>query len=86
MQCLFFCVPALSIYAAAKYASMDLLGAIGKLLEDGSLAVNAVAPHALRTAVNSDVLYGKSEAEGILTPMDGLMNAFWTYYVLNRID
>ncbi|KAF2852653.1 NAD(P)-binding protein [Plenodomus tracheiphilus IPT5] len=75
--CGLYCVPALPIYTAAKHAVIGLTRSYGKLLQEECITVNALAPHVVRTAISSDVFYDKLEAEGLLTPMDSLMEAFW---------
>ncbi|KAI8942144.1 hypothetical protein NX059_000233 [Plenodomus lindquistii] len=75
--CGIYCVPALPIYTAAKHALVGLARSYGKLLQEEKITVNAVAPSVVRTAISSDVFYDRLVTEGLLTPMDGLMEAFW---------
>lgn len=74
--CGIYCVPSLPIYTAAKHALVGLTRSYGALLREEGITVNAVAPNVVRTGISSDVFYQALEAEGLLTPMEGLMRAF----------
>ncbi|KAF2030803.1 NAD(P)-binding protein [Setomelanomma holmii] len=74
--CVFYCVPSLPIYTAAKHALIGLTRSYGKLLPDHGITLCAVAPNVVRTSISSSVFYGQMEAQGILTPMEGVMDAF----------
>lgn len=74
--CGFYCVPALPIYTAAKHGIIGLTRSYGNLLEHEDITVNAVAPNVVRTAISADSFYNEMEGQGLLTPMDGLLEAF----------
>ncbi|CAA9963352.1 FabG Dehydrogenase [Pyrenophora teres f. maculata] len=74
--CGFYCIPSVPIYTAAKHAIVGLTRSYGVLLKEEGITVNAVAPNVVRTAISSGAFYDKLEAEGVLTPMQGLMSAF----------
>ncbi|KAL1796652.1 hypothetical protein ACET3X_005192 [Alternaria dauci] len=74
--CGFYCVPSLPIYTAAKHALIGLTRSYGALLWEEGIAVNAVAPNAVRTGIGVEDFYKILEKEGLLTSMDVLMEAF----------
>lgn len=74
--CGMYCVPSLPIYTAAKHALVGLTRSYGKLLVDEGITVNAVAPNVVQTSISSPLFYDKLAKENLLTPMDGLMDAF----------
>lgn len=74
--CGIYCVPSLPIYTAAKHALVGLTRSYGALLVSEGITVNAVAPNVVRTAISSGMFYDKLEEEGLLTPMEGLIEAF----------
>lgn len=74
--CGFYCVPSLPVYTAAKHALIGLTRSYGVLLRDEDIAINAVAPNVVRTSISSDTFYDRMEEQGLLTPMEGLMDAF----------
>lgn len=76
--CGLYCVPSLPIYTAAKHALVGLTRSYGKLLVDEGITVNAIAPNVVQTSISSPVFYEKLAKENLLTPMDGLMEAFKT--------
>ncbi|KAF9691639.1 hypothetical protein EKO04_010445 [Ascochyta lentis] len=76
--CGLYCVPGMPIYTAAKHALVGLTHSYGKLLVDEGITVNAVAPHAVQTGIASPQFYEKLAKKNLLTPMDGLMDAFDT--------
>ncbi|KAH7374301.1 hypothetical protein BKA66DRAFT_172149 [Pyrenochaeta sp. MPI-SDFR-AT-0127] len=74
--CGIYCVPSLPVYTAAKHAIVGLTRSYGALLVAEGITVNAVAPNVVRTAISSGVFYDLLEREGLLTPMEGLIDAF----------
>jgi NAD(P)-dependent dehydrogenase (short-subunit alcohol dehydrogenase family) len=74
--CGFYCVPSLPIYTAAKHALIGLTRSYGKLLPEQRIALSAVAPNVVRTGISSDAFYSQLEEQGLLTPMEGVMDAF----------
>ena len=74
--CGLYCVPSLPIYTAAKHALVGLTRSYGKLLTDEGITVNAVAPNVVRTNISHPLFYEKLTKENLLTPMDGLLDAF----------
>lgn len=51
----------------------------GKYLPEEHITLNAVCPNVVRTSISTDVFYSKLEAEGILTPMKGVIDAFESF-------
>ena len=41
--------------------------------------MNAVCPNVVRTHISTDVFYDKIEAEGLLTPLKGVVDAFESF-------
>lgn len=76
--CGLYCVPSLPVYTAAKHALVGLTRSYGKLLVDEGITVNALAPNVVQTSISSPLFYEKLAKENLLTPMDGLMDAFKT--------
>ncbi len=48
----------------------------GKYLPEEHITLNSVNPHVIRTAISSGAFYDMVEAKGLLTPMEGLIEAF----------
>jgi NAD(P)-dependent dehydrogenase (short-subunit alcohol dehydrogenase family) len=76
--CGLYCVPSLPIYTAAKHALVGLTRSYGKLLVEEGITLNAIAPNVVQTSISSPVFYEKLAKENLLTPMDGLLDAFKT--------
>jgi NAD(P)-dependent dehydrogenase (short-subunit alcohol dehydrogenase family) len=76
--CGLYCVPSLPVYTAAKHALIGFTRSYGELLVDEGITVNALAPNVVRTSISSPLFYKKLAEENLLTPMDGLMDAFKT--------
>lgn len=76
--CGLYCVPSLPVYTAAKHALIGFTRSYGKLLVDEGITVNALAPNVVQTSISSPLFYEKLAKENLLTPMDGLMDAFKT--------
>jgi NAD(P)-dependent dehydrogenase (short-subunit alcohol dehydrogenase family) len=74
--CGFYCVPSLPIYTAAKHAMIGLTRSYGVLLKDEGMTLGAVAPNVVRTSISSGAFYDQMEELGLLTPMDGVLDAF----------
>lgn len=74
--CGFYCVPSLPIYTAAKHALIGLTRSYGVLLKDEGMTLSAVAPNVVRTNISSGVFYDHMNQKGLLTPMDGVLDAF----------
>lgn len=77
-MCGFYCVPTLPVYTAAKHALVGFTRSYGQLLVDEGITVNAVAPNAVQTSISSPAFFDKLAKKNLLTPMDGLMDAFKT--------
>jgi NAD(P)-dependent dehydrogenase (short-subunit alcohol dehydrogenase family) len=74
--CGFYCVPSLPIYTAAKHALIGLTRSYGALLKDESITLNALAPNVVRTSISSSTFYDQMEKQGLLTPMETVLEAF----------
>ena len=48
----------------------------GKYLPEESITLNAICPNVVRTHISTDTFYDSVEAEGVLTPMKGVIDAF----------
>lgn len=76
--CGLYCVPSLPVYTAAKHALIGFTRSYGTLMVDEGITVNALAPNVVQTSISSPLFYEKLAKENLLTPMDGLMDAFKT--------
>lgn len=74
--CGFYCVPSLPIYTAAKHALIGLTRGYGVLVKDEDMALSAVAPNVVRTNISSGEFYDQMDKEGLLTPIEGILDAF----------
>lgn len=74
--CGFYCVPSLPIYTAAKHALIGLTRSYGALLKDEGITLSALAPNVVRTSISSSTFYDQMEKQGLLTPMEGVLEAF----------
>jgi NAD(P)-dependent dehydrogenase (short-subunit alcohol dehydrogenase family) len=74
--CGFYCVPSLPIYTAAKHALIGLTRSYGVLVKEEGMVLSAVAPNVVRTGISSSAFYDKMEEEGMLTPMESVLEAF----------
>lgn len=74
--CGFYCVPSLPVYTAAKHALIGLTRSYGVLLKDEGMVLSAVAPNVVRTNISSGAFYDRMEQEGLLTPIEGVLDAF----------
>jgi NAD(P)-dependent dehydrogenase (short-subunit alcohol dehydrogenase family) len=74
--CGFYCVPSLPIYTAAKHALIGLTRSYGALLKDESITLSALAPNVVRTSISSSTFYDQMEKQGLLTPMESVLEAF----------
>lgn len=48
----------------------------GKYLPEENITLNAICPNVVRTHISTDTFYDSVEAEGVLTPMKGVVDAF----------
>ncbi|KAK4995925.1 hypothetical protein LTR66_004363 [Elasticomyces elasticus] len=74
--CGFYCVPTLPVYTAAKHAVNGFVRSYGKYLPEEGITLNAVCPNVIRTNISSGAFYDKLEEQGLLTPMDGVVEAY----------
>ncbi|KAI7335719.1 hypothetical protein KC315_g3060 [Hortaea werneckii] len=74
--CGFYCVPTLPIYTAAKHGVVGLTRSYGAYLPEEQITLNAVCPNVVRTSISTEDFYDKLEANGLLTPMSSVVNAF----------
>jgi NAD(P)-dependent dehydrogenase (short-subunit alcohol dehydrogenase family) len=74
--CGFYCVPSLPIYTAAKHALIGLTRSYGALLKIEGVTLSALAPNVVRTGISSSTFYDQMEKQGLLTPMEGVLDAF----------
>ncbi|KAK5689726.1 hypothetical protein LTR97_012725 [Elasticomyces elasticus] len=74
--CGFYCVPTLPIYTAAKHAVVGVVRSYGKYLPEEGITLNAVCPNVVRTNISTDAFYSQLESQGLLTPMESVIDAF----------
>lgn len=71
---------------AERYAAYDIPSGVvgfvrsyGKYLPEEQITLNAVCPNVVRTHISTDIFYDQVEAEGVLTPMKGVVDAFESF-------
>jgi len=74
--CGFYCCPTLPIYTAAKHGVVGFVRSYGKYLPSEKITLNAITPNVIRTNISTPAFYDKLEAEGLLTPIEGVVDAF----------
>jgi len=74
--CGFYCCPTLPVYTAAKHGVLGFVRSYGKYLPSEKITLNAVCPNVIRTNISTPAFYEKMEAEGLLTPIEGVVEAF----------
>jgi len=74
--CGFYCVPTLPVYTAAKHGVVGIVRSFGKYLPEEQITMNAVCPNVIKTNISAPAFYDKLEGMGLLTPMQGLIEAF----------
>jgi len=74
--CGFYCCPTLPIYTTAKHGVVGFVRSYGKYLPSEKITLNAVTPNVIRTNISSPEFYDKIEAQGLLTPIEGVVDAF----------
>ncbi|KAK5732719.1 hypothetical protein LTR17_010274 [Elasticomyces elasticus] len=74
--CGFYCVPTLPIYTAAKHAVVGVVRSYGEYLPEEGITLNAVCPNVVRTNISTDSFYSQLESQGLLTPMESVIEAF----------
>ena len=73
--CGIYCVPTLPVYTAAKHGVLGFVRSYGKYLPAEDITMNAVLPNVVRTGISTTVFYDKIEKEGILTPIETVIDA-----------
>lgn len=74
--CGIYCVPSAPVYTAAKHGVNGFVRSYGKLLPHESIALSAVCPNLVQTGISSLDFYQKVDKEGLLVPMERLIEAF----------
>jgi len=74
--CGFYCCPTLPIYTAAKHGVVGFVRSYGKYLPSEKITLNAVTPNVIRTNISTEAFYSKMEEEGLLCPIEGVVDAF----------
>ncbi|GAB7364442.1 hypothetical protein MBLNU230_g4983t1 [Neophaeotheca triangularis] len=74
--CGFYCVPTLPVYTAAKHATVGFVRSYGKYLPEEHITLNAICPNVVRTNISTGTFYDSLEAQKLLTPMKGVVDAF----------
>lgn len=57
-------------------AIVGLVRSYGAYLPEEGISMSAVAPNVVRTAISSSIFYDMLEEKGLLTPMQGVLDAF----------
>lgn len=74
--CGFYCCPTLPIYTAAKHGVVGFVRSYGKYLPSEKITLNAVTPNVIRTNISTQQFYDKLDDDGLLTPIEGVVDAF----------
>jgi NAD(P)-dependent dehydrogenase (short-subunit alcohol dehydrogenase family) len=61
---------------AAKHAIVGLVRSFGQYLPSESIILNAVCPNVIRTNISTGAFYDTLEKDGILTPIEGVVETF----------
>ncbi|KAF9888597.1 hypothetical protein FE257_008529 [Aspergillus nanangensis] len=73
--CGVYCCPSLPIYTASKHAITGLVRSWGKALPSEGITLNSINPNAMRTNISTGDFYQLLEAENLLTPLSGCVDA-----------
>lgn len=73
--CGVYCSPAVPIYTASKHAITGFVRSWGKVLPDEGITLNSFNPNGIRTNISTGSYYEALEAEGLLTPLSGVLDA-----------
>ncbi|KAJ5774831.1 glucose 1-dehydrogenase [Penicillium paradoxum] len=71
--CGIYCCPGLPIYTTSKHAVTGLVRSWGKALPSEGITLNSVNPNVIRTNISTAEFYDSLEAEGLLTPIHGVV-------------
>ena len=74
--CGMYCCPTLPIYTAAKHGVLGFVRSYGKYLPEEKITLNAILPNVVRTNISTPAFYDQLEADGLLTPIEGVVEAF----------
>jgi len=74
--CGFYCVPTVPVYTAAKHGVAGFTRSFGKYLPEEQITMNAVCPNVIKTNISAPAFYEKLDKLGLLTPMEGVIEAF----------
>lgn len=74
--CGIYCCPSLPIYTTSKHAVTGLVRSWGAALPAEKITLNSVNPNVMRTSFSTDHFYDALESEGLLTPIEGAVEAF----------
>lgn len=74
--CGYYCCPTLPIYTAAKHGVVGFVRSYGKYLPEEKITLNAVTPNVIRTNISTAQFYDTLEEKGLLTPIEGVVDAF----------
>ena len=64
------------IYTAAKHGVTGFVRSYGKYLPEEKITLNSVNPNVIRTNISSADFYEKLEGKDLLTPIEGVVDAF----------
>lgn len=64
------------IYTAAKHGVTGFVRSYGKYLPEEKITLNSVNPNVIRTNISSASFYDGLENKGLLTPIEGVVDAF----------
>lgn len=74
--CGVYCCPSLPIYTTSKHAVTGLVRSWGGALPAEKITLNSVNPNVMRTSFSTNHFYDALDKEGLLTPIDGAVEAF----------
>lgn len=64
------------MYTAAKHGVVGFVRSYGKYLPQEKITLNAITPNVIRTNISNPQFYELLENEGLLTPIEGVVDAF----------
>ncbi|KIW56129.1 hypothetical protein PV05_04811 [Exophiala xenobiotica] len=74
--CGLYAVPTVPIYTAAKHGVVGLTRSYGHYLPEEKITMNAICPNVIRTNISTSDFYDNAEKEGLLAPIEGVVETF----------
>lgn len=69
-------MPTIPLYTAAKHGVVGFVRSYGKYLPEEKITLNSVNPNVVRTNISTATFYEKLEKQGLLTPIEAVVDAF----------